>query len=723
MNLIGGGILASVLLFATGCKPENKPVVNNPEEKVYKIECNVTESASSVITVEVAEEAKEAETVTVSVTLLSGNEGLYSPVVNVAGTEIIPAELIKTSEVSTGTLYEYNFAMPGEDVTVECDVKDIFQTISASLSPDFDPNFVNAVILTCPEQAKVNERVEFTFAVHPDLATVYKPVIDLKASETALEFEETGKDVSEQATIYSYAFTMPAESVTLVVDIIENINPISTEMSGVASIWVYNGYYGNEGVHESTPGRLIGFVYTAEFGYTLDTPKVIVTSTGEELNVWWNETGDFNGYSYDPGWAFTMPDEPVTIVLNADELTTYAGKSFVGEYKGNEIKAGISTGAATFTLNYNANTSYAASSTDGNALNFNGVYSVNEETGFISYDRGYTTDPANTSHPLLPNAADARLLANGDALVMVTNLVMDTPENMFFYYVSKNEITSFISVSRYTEWLRDCVLEVEVNGQKLYYFFDYYAYKLLEAEVVFKSGNTLAETSEAIFYVDGKAKVKYTRTDGGKTSIVDANSEAGTYTGENGDIVLDGFGGVTVGGEEGTYTYTSSTGELTVTIGGVETKYIIDKDAKTYTVVAPEPEGWAGLNKYSGTGIMGEINYKSADSGTLTVYVDQDASGNLTPGQGAVVASLNIYGQPTEAFNCTAAYEYDAAAKTLTFKDIALNTNGGSSNSDVVFNVSDDLQTLTLPVSGMMQMFPAGSSSIYIMSFSNITLK
>lgn len=148
------------------------------------------------------------------------------------------------------------------------------------------------------------------------------------------------------------------------------------------------------------------------------------------------------------------------------------------------------------------------------------------------------------------------------------DIVNDLLDNVRYYYTSTTPISSFCSVSRYSEWLRECVLEVKhEGGDTKWYFFDFYAVSMRKAELRFKSGSSIQNACVAVVYVDGKPVLKYSYTGEDNAVFTNAGKEAGLYNGADGEMELDGCGYVYMNGKEGTYTYKSADKLLTVVFG------------------------------------------------------------------------------------------------------------------------------------------------------------
>lgn len=93
-------------------------------------------------------------------------------------------------------------------------------------------------------------------------------------------------------------------------------------------------------------------------------------------------------------WLCIMPAEPITIETVGTEKTTFAGRAFVGNYKGFPISVGtngvLQSAEPTFSLNLAANSSFHA--TVSGEKTFGGCYTFNDATNRFSYDDAYSAD-------------------------------------------------------------------------------------------------------------------------------------------------------------------------------------------------------------------------------------------------------------------------------------------------------------------------------------------
>ncbi len=556
------------------------------------------------------------------------------------------------------------------------------------------PDSSEIYTLTCVTEAEKDSMVNVDLLVltgnEAYKSTLNVLTVDGKSVETTL----VSSTVNELGRHYAYQFTMPGEDVKLTVTLSVEELIVSTDVKN-AYLWVLNAYNGKDHEYmDAMPGNHVGFHFNTEFGYEYTgTPEVFGTETNTAQMVFWNEEGTLNGYSYIPCWTFTMPGEPVVIKLHASEIQTYMDKAFVGEYKGFRIAAGpdnMLTGAATLDFNLNGNTSYLAKSTDENKLDFKGVYRVDENANTFSYNPDYTYDPALDNNTLLSHAANGQILKSGDLFIIANDLVTDRPENRRFYFASK-ENTTYTCAAR-DAYASYCLIEAQQSAGNSYYLFNGYNGVLEDAEVEFVSGTSINTASSAYIIQNGTKTFKYIYSGNGTPTFTTNDGFGGTYTGEAGDMILDGFGGVTFGGQTGTYVIDHAL--ITINMNGEESTYNINTVEKTYSVF--DPHAWTGATVFTATttGLSGGAEGEAR----ITVYLNRDIDGADTPGKGAIVAEVMGATLSYQSFiSSISAFEYDGNAKTITFTRILgkNSVDNESSYNTVTFTVSDDQKTLT----------------------------
>ena len=127
-------------------------------------------------------------------------------------------------------------------------------------------------------------------------------------------------------------------------------------------------------------GQPVKFVWYSDYGF--DGTLKITSASGDDVPYEYvTDDEDFGTC-----WLCIMPAEPITIETVGTEKTTFAGRAFVGYYKGFPILVGDNgvLQSAEPTLNLAANSSFHA--TVSGEKTFGGCYTFNDATNRFSYD-------------------------------------------------------------------------------------------------------------------------------------------------------------------------------------------------------------------------------------------------------------------------------------------------------------------------------------------------
>lgn len=141
---------------------------------------------------------------------------------------------------------------------------------------------------------------------------------------------------------------------------------------------------------------------------------------------------------------------------------------------------------------------------------------------------------------------------------------------------------------------------------------------------------------------------------------VDVGEEKGTFTGEDGDLVLDGlFGEASLNGVKTTYTYNKNTDIVTVMVNGEEVSYKLDLTNKTYilnVIITSDPWSvattYVASNKFELTFENGSVKIKALDG---EEWITSTAS--YTISEGTVTFTFGWYDS----------YEWEEVDVTFTF--------------------------------------------------------
>lgn len=517
-----------------------------------------------------------------------------------------------------------------------------------------------------------------------------------------------------ETNTFNYTFTMPAHDVSLDVTTATEYNDITLEGDNHAYINMLNALVkddngdpvldedGNK-MYRGFYNQVVQFTYEVDLGYNYS-----VTIVGKRTGTHYEDQTIFedNGWDFNSYWTLVMPAEPLTMTIKSSEKNDFVGKALVGNYKGffiNTTQLGKLEryDATTLEAEIKSNTAFSAKTTDANKFDFQGMISYDESTKQFAYDAA-----SCESYGLSGRYDDEMTVA------WVSNMLEDMPDNVRFYIMSKNDLSSFISAgnaggSKY-------LLEVKTSTGTAYYLFEREGYQLTKVDMEFTNGESLGDASATGFVMkEGEKLLQYTY-DGSTTNLIEKGKEAGSYkpaSGSGDELVLDGFGGGKIGTKEGTYTI--SDGIVTLTCDGQETKYNIDMNAKTYSPIADEGE-WNGPTDFYVEGSQLAHDGGKDVKGCIKISIDKNAIGNPDKGKAYFVAQYWSSSYKFEdVLSALVTYVYDPSAKTLTLSQIGAGTaDGGYGRIDIVLSVSDDKRTLTF--TGIDRIYAQFNGSRYV---------
>lgn len=517
-----------------------------------------------------------------------------------------------------------------------------------------------------------------------------------------------------ETNTFNYTFTMPAHDVSLDVTTATEYNDITLEGDDYAYINMLNALVkddngdpvldedGNK-MYRGFYNQVVQFTYEVDLGYNYS-----VTIVGKRTGTHYEDQTIFedNGWDFNSYWTLVMPAEPLTMTIKSSEKNDFVGKALVGNYKGffiNTTQLGKLEryDATTLEAEIKSNTAFSVKTTDANKFDFQGMISYDESTKQFAYDA------ASCEFYGLSGRYDDEM-----TVAWVSNLLEDMPDNVRFYIMSKNDLSSFISAgnaggSKY-------LLEVKTSTGTAYYLFEREGYQLTKVDMEFTNGESLGDASATGFVMkEGEKLLQYTY-DGSTTNLIEKGKEAGSYkpaSGSDDELVLDGFGGGKIGTKEGTYTI--SDGIVTLTCDGQETKYNIDMNAKTYSPIADEGE-WNGPTDFYVEGSQLAHDGGKDVKGCIKISIDKNAIGNPDKGKAYFVAQYWSSSYKFEdVLSALVTYVYDPSAKTLTLSQIGAGTaDGGYGRIDIVLSVSDDKRTLTF--TGIDRIYAQFNGSRYV---------
>lgn len=678
-------LMGTLLLSATSCSDDN---TENPGTPSFKISTRAADNYEIIV----AESAKEGEEVSLIVTPAEGLE-----VVSVLYNES-PCTFV-SSEAETNAAH-YSFIMPACDVTLAAEVREMAPSEYAIHYENEDEFYFSDV----PSTALAGSEVSFMITVTDLSIGITRVSYGLEAEEFC---EPNNVDVGPDYKRYAFKFTMPDHEVSLLAAAAVEYNDITRIGDEHARVRLVNSIIKDENgdpltdengeyICQNYYGQLVKFVYEIELGY-----NYTMTITGDRTGTHFEDKVYFLDSDFDAGqcWALEMPAEPITFTVVSSEKTDFVGKPFVGNYNGffiNTTQIGKLEKADASNLNVElkSNTVFEFQSSDVNAFNFRGMMSYDESDNQFEYLRescdgygisGYWNEEMT--------------------LTWVTNIIEDMPENTRFYIMSKDDLSNFVSAGNAggTKYL----LEVMTAQGTRHYLFERESYRLREVDVDLLSGSSIGDASASGYVVENGVKLlKYT-CDGSATDLVEKGKEAGSYSGSNGVLELDGFGSGKIGSQEGTYTIAD--GIVTLNCNGQETKYNIDMNAMTYTVIADEGV-WNGPTTFYTEGTNLAYNGKKTSQGNVKILINPETT------KATIIAQYysDMY-RMEDAINTTVSYVYDANASTLTLSQVLMGDETGAAwykRVDVVLSVSADKQTLTF--SGIDRLYATNNPNIYV---------
>ena len=630
-----------------------------PQEKTYSI----TGPNSEFYQVDFPESAKEGETVTVTVTPVEG--------VNIVAVRYNSkkADLVKENV--------YSFEMPKKDVEI---------TVNSSSTVTVVPSSYFEALVDNPV-AEAGDLVQVVFGVY-NIEDVIK-YATVNGTSAKVELLDMG--------VYGCSFTMPEGPAVVEAYLAEDYYVIEREWDANSAVWMLD-CINNQGTPEEfcsqKEGFPVHFLYKCDLGYDV-VCTVTGTDTGTDYTseIFWSLAAD--NHLYQDCWAFMMPDEPVVIKAVSTERNVYEGADFVGDYTGYWVTEGdnliYSSSQPAMNLQLKKSGAFYANTTDANAYNFSGIYTVTD--GQIASDREVAVGDF---------ALRGNILEDGYAFAIIDNILHDNVDNRRFYLVGKDNFDFVCASDKYaTRFL----LEANEGGQKSWFFIERDNQSIKKAIVSFTSGSSIGETCEAMVTVEGGIAFNRTEvfrfTNSTSPVFTYLGKEAGTYTSNKGEtLVLDGFGKGTYNGTEGTYTIEN--GIVTFTdVNGKMTKMNTDVNNKTFTVIveASEETLKALAAEYKTTTAKISSNGTISEKGTVYVAFDRNYYGDYYKGYAQIKITYISNGSTVEILGDTKKYVVDEVERTVTFPSV-VQGDGVHSNStikkDVVFKISDDFKTLTL---------------------------
>ena len=575
---------------------------NNNE--YHKISMPVATSQAITLTdIDINQTFKEGSTIKTRVSVTPGFNfhGDLKATVGLSGFN--PYDLEIETEVIDNETY-YSFVMPDDDVTITAETTRA--NFKVSYSED-DSNLIYSIRqhkVGADYDVNVNDDfIEFGATVSVSL----KNTDTLKAeSLTIPQLKTTFNDLS------NIEFTMPAMNITFEV----NSTDYLRDLIAVNSEHLTLSFYTTEDNITYTP--VTGAVYNEYVYVKVDGLSEDIDILSLEATYSGNETINLldSEYKYDDTYyRFKMPledDLGVTVTVVEKDLTKFADAPFLGTYLGRNIWRGSTTTEALNSESYKA------------VIDGSGIFTLSEGIILDSYDdeakimtgHGLESDTASKEYKI---RYTDKLLFSSYGLSLDSDLDCDN-----IYAVKKeNESDSDDSYTVTYEVIGDkaTVLQYYKDGEPYVGAFvdaeNDKAYLNVRFDLLNETTSIIDKMAEyEIYDLDTNQVVAHVTStgSGGSSNRVFLDGLQGTYTGDRGNLTLDGNGSATLG--ETSYSYTvNEEGNVELISGGTTITITLDTELNTYTVISEE----LAENEYQGYTFSGTFNDNWGDSNSISI--------------------------------------------------------------------------------------------------------
>ena len=618
---------------------------NNNE--YHKISMPVATSQAITLTdIDINQTFKEGSTIKTRVSVTPGFNfhGELNATVGLSGFN--PYDLEISTEVIDNETY-YSFVMPDDDVTITAETTRA--NFKVSYSED-DSNLISSI-----RQHKVG--ADYDVNVNDDFiefgATVtvsLKNTDTLKAeSLTIPQLKTTFDDLS------NIEFTMPAMNITFEV----NSTDYLRDLIAVNSEHLTLSFYTTEDNITYTPVTSAvydEYVYVKVDGIS-DTINILsleaTYSSYESINLLESE------YKYDDTYyRFKMPledDEGVTITVVEKDLSKFKDAPFLGSYLGRNIYSGSSSGVAAL-----QGDSYSATIDGSGIFTFKNTIVLDEYDPETKIMTGHDADDASDiyqimySEKILFTSYGLRISSDigNDNLFAVKkeNASDDNSSYTVVYELINNRSAAVVQYLKDGEAYAGAFIDIANDKVYLNVRFDLLNETTSITDKMAEYDIINLDTNEKIVSVSSTGT-------GGNNNRIFLDGLQGTYTGDKGDLVLNGGGSATLDGT--TYTYSVGENDTIVLISGATTITIsLDLDSYTYTVISEQgPE-----NEYHGHLYSGYLTDNLGDSIPFSIEFVTGTTCKLTVGTSYVTFIPNSQ-WPTDAVET---YSIDEASGVIT---------------------------------------------------------
>lgn len=381
-------------------------------------------------------------------------------------------------------------------------------------------------------------------------------------------------------------------------------------------------------------------IKAADFSFTNDYDSPIT-----DLSVTADAThSDASKGKY--AFTFNMPNRNIVLVYN--NSSKYIGRDFVGKYIGYE--------------------GYYSTESISLEVKSNGTVILNGNTTLT-----YTADDAKDPNAIQISDTDSGYYTasyNNDFFLLKQNdTVQNIPNYYLFAKVKDNVTPTRTKILSYEDYSDNHILFSSYTyGDKTSYVYADFDNNDLHGNVTATASDGSAITESTTIYklTDTSKKFQfknnstiYLAPEGTNFSIETLGAEQGSYTlsGDKTPFVLDGFGHVTHGSDEGTYVYDAANKLLTVTFEKTSTIYDIDVTQKTLSAhVATDP-------------FTTKTSYTSTDDGYTRVTFE---NGKVTL-------------RETDFYNAPDPVPYQISGTILSFTIPVYQFEGASTSVDTLF--------------------------------------
>lgn len=618
---------------------------NNNE--YHKISMPVATSQAITLTdIDINQTFKEGSTIKTRVSVTPGFNfhGELKATVGLSGFN--PYDLDIATEVIDNETY-YSFVMPEDDVTITA------ETTRANFKVNYsedDSNLISSI-----RQHKVG--ADYDVNVNDDFiefgATVtvsLKNTDTLKAeSLTIPQLKTTFDDLS------NIEFTMPAMNITFEV----NSTDYLRDLIAVNSEHLTLSFYTTEDNITYTPVTSAvydEYVYVKVDGLSdsIDILSLEATySSYESINLLESE------YKYDDTYyRFKMPledDEGVTITVVEKDLTKFKDAPFLGSYLGKNIYTGSSSGVAALQGDsYNA------------TIDGSGIFTFKNNIVLDEYDpetkimTGHDADDASDIYQIMYSekilftsyglSISSDIGSDNLFAIKKENASDDNSSYTVVYELINNKSAAVVQYLKDGEAYAGAFIDIANDKVYLNVRFDLLNETTSITDTMAEYDIINLDTNEKIVSVSSTGN-------GGNNNRIFLDGLQGTYTGDKGDLVLNGGGSATIDGT--TYTYSVGENNTIVLISGATTITIsLDLDSYTYTVISEQgPE-----NEYHGYLYSGYLTDNYGDSTPFSIEFVTGSTCKLTVGTSYITYIPNSQ-WPTDAVET---YSIDEASGVIT---------------------------------------------------------